>query len=275
MICFPNAKINLGLQVKKKRSDGYHDIETVFYPLELSDILEVTPLSGTKENYTYLNTGIAIESEHHDNLCIRAWNEIASIRKMPGVAIHLHKVVPPGAGLGGGSSDAAFTLMALNDFFNLAIPLPELGKMAGRIGSDCPFFIHNKPVFATGRGEILEPVNLDLAGTDIMVVHPGIPVSSGWAYAQIKPGGHPLSVAETVSQDPRGWQDRLVNDFEPIVFSKYPVIRQIKDRMLAMGAFYSSMTGSGSAVFGMFDYEPETEDIKKYFPGMFLWKGKL
>ncbi len=275
MICFPNAKINLGLQIKKKRSDNYHDIETVFYPLELSDILEVIPFPGKEGDCRYSNTGITIESEPGDNLCIRAWNEIAGIREMPGTSIHLHKLIPPGAGMGGGSSDAAFTLMALNDLFNLGISMRDLEKMAGRIGSDCPFFIRNRPVLATGRGEILEPAEVDLAGIDIMVMHPGIPVGSGWAYANVRIGDHPFSVAEIISRDFVEWQDSLKNDFEPLVFSNYPVVRHIKERMLSMGAFYSSMTGSGSAVFGLFDQEPDTGHMKKCFPGMFLWTGKL
>jgi 4-diphosphocytidyl-2-C-methyl-D-erythritol kinase len=275
MICFPNSKINLGLQVKKKRSDGYHDIETVFCPLELSDILEVTPEPGQKGNFTWSNTGIEIDTEPADNLCIKALKEIAGKHDLPGVAIHLHKVIPPGAGLGGGSSDAAHMLTALNQLFKLGIPRSDLEIMAGRIGSDCPFFLHNRPACAKGRGEILEPVELDLAGKNIMVIHPGISVSTGWAYAGIKPGDHPVSPAGIVRLDPREWQGRLINDFEPLVFSKYPVIREIKERMLSVGAFYSSMTGSGSAVFGMFDDEPETGYMSKVFPGMFIWKGKL
>jgi 4-diphosphocytidyl-2-C-methyl-D-erythritol kinase len=275
MICFPNAKINLGLQVKKKRSDGYHDIETIFYPLGLSDILEVTPAAGIKGGFDYSNTGIEIDTEPVDNLCIRAWREITGKYDLPGIAIHLHKVIPPGAGLGGGSSDAAHMLKALNELFSLGIPLSDLETMAGRIGSDCPFFLHNRPVCAKGRGEILEPVELDLSGLYILVVHPGISVSTGRAYAGIKPGSHSESLAGIVGVNPREWQGRLINDFEPLVFNEYPVIREIKDRMLSLGAIYGSMTGSGSAVYGLFDFEPEAGHMSKAFPGMFIWKGKL
>lgn len=275
MIYFSNAKINIGLQVTGKRPDGYHNIETVFYPVDLSDILEITPLPGDPNHYTFLNTGNRIDAKPSDNLCIRAWEELSKIRSLPAVSIHLHKVIPSGAGFGGGSSNAAYLLRALNDMFELEIDIHELEVLAGRLGSDCPFFIHNKPLFAKGRGDVFEPVNIDLSGTRILIVHPGIPVSSAWAYAGIKISPQRKSLKKIIDSDPGDWQDKIVNDFEERVFEVYPAIRLIKEKMLARGAFYSSMTGSGSAVYGLFENEPDTAWFKKEYPEMFVWDGVL
>ena len=275
MICFPNAKINLGLQVTGKRKDGYHDIETVFYPLNLADILEFIPVPEIPGRYTFINTGEKVDVEPSGNLCIKAWNELSKIRKLPGISIHLHKIIPSGAGFGGGSADAAFVLMAVNDLFDLQIPVAELEVIAGRIGSDCPFFIRNKPLFATGRGNVFESAHIDLSGRKIIVVHPGIPISSKWAYNQIKPSKIADSVKDIIKTDPVKWQGKLCNDFEPAVFRKYPVIERVKDRLLATGAFYASMTGSGSAVFGLYDHEPDTGEMRKFYPNMFVWSGTM
>jgi 4-diphosphocytidyl-2-C-methyl-D-erythritol kinase len=275
MISFPNAKINLGLHVTGKRQDGYHNIETVFYPLGLSDILEVTPSSDARGHYTFLNTGTIIEGEPSDNLCIRAWNELNKIRPLPGVSIHLHKIIPSGAGLGGGSSNAVYVLRALNDLFQLGLQASELELIAGGIGSDCPFFMHNKPLFATGRGEIFEPAEIDLKGLRIVIVHAGIHIDTARAYREIALSEHAASLKDLIYTDPYRWQGKVVNDFEQVVFSGYPEIRYLKEQLLASGAFYSSMTGSGSAVYGLFDYEADIKTIKRKFPGLFLWDGLL
>jgi 4-diphosphocytidyl-2-C-methyl-D-erythritol kinase len=274
MISFSNAKINLGLLVKSKREDGYHNIETVFYPVPLTDIIEVTPLPGG-ETCMLENSGLKIDGEPAGNLCVRAWNEINRIRPLPGTSIHLHKVIPAGAGFGGGSSNAAFVLMALNTLFDLQLTTTELENLAGRIGSDCPFFIHNKPLFATGRGDIFGPAGIDLSGTRIAIVFPGINISSRWAYENIKIKRQSDSLKDILMTDPSSWQNRLLNDFEPAVFDAYPVIRDIKDKLMSLGAFYASMTGSGSAVYGLFNERVDSRQIKKKFQGMFSWDGCL
>lgn len=275
MIYFSNAKINIGLQVTGRRPDGYHNIETVFYPVDLSDILEITPLHDKPGDYTFLNTGNKIDMEPSDNLCIRAWRELSKIRHLPGASIHLHKVIPSGAGLGGGSSNATYVLRALNELFELEIDTNELEVLASRIGSDCPFFIHNRPLLAKGRGNVFELVDIDLSGTHILIVHPGIPVSSAWAYNGINIKEHHESLKKIIGSDPVDWQDNIFNDFEDRVFEVYPAIRLIKEKMLAQGAFYSSMTGSGSAVYGLYEKEPDTDWFKKEYHEMFVWGGVL
>jgi 4-diphosphocytidyl-2-C-methyl-D-erythritol kinase len=253
MIYFPNAKINLGLHVTAKRQDGYHNIETVFYPVGLSDILEiVAEPKGLKQN-KIINTGNNLNIDPSENLCLRAWNELNKIMPLPGVEVHLHKIIPSGAGLGGGSSNAAFVLKALNELFALNLSKPELSSIAGRIGSDCPFFIHGTPLYARERGDVFEPAGVDLSGKTILIAHPGINISTAWAYSKIKPARHRVSLKDSVIRDPSCWQDNLINDFEPPVFNAFPVIRIIKEKIIASGAFFASMTGSGSAVYGLYD----------------------
>ncbi len=276
MIYFPNAKINLGLRITEKRQDGFHNIETVFHPVGLSDILEVIPLpeDSLKKN-NLINTGNQIDVDPEDNLCMKAWHVLNEKHSLPFVSIHLHKVIPFGAGLGGGSSNAAFVLMALNDLFKLNLPAIELESLAARIGSDCSFFINNKPLFAMERGDVFEPVAIDLSGVHIIIIHPGILVSSGWAYSRMKAKKHDECLKEIIETDPAKWQGRVINDFEEEVFKVYPLIRKIKESLLDSGAFYASMTGSGSAVFGLYDKKIDTPDIKEKFPEMFFWEGVL
>jgi len=276
MICFPNAKINIGLHVTGKRDDGFHNIETLFYPVQLSDILEIIPLTEKDPDCKlFENTGIHIETDPSDNLCVRAWRELNKVRPLPEVKIHLHKVIPHGAGLGGGSSDAAFTLKALNGMFNLNMTDPELASIAAVIGSDCPFFIYNRPMMATGRGEILKPSGINLTGFKIIIVHPGVGVSTSWAYSRIKVRNRPGSLPEIMATDPSKWQGRVINDFESAVFEAYPVIREIRQKLISSGAFYASMTGSGSAVYGLFEGNTGFSTPGELFPGMFVWKGVL
>jgi 4-diphosphocytidyl-2-C-methyl-D-erythritol kinase len=232
-------------------------------------------LPDTLEPYRFENTGKKIDVEPSANLCILAWEEINKIRPLPRTSIHLHKVIPSGAGLGGGSSNAAFVLKAVNDLFQLNLATDDLSAIAGRIGSDCPFFLHNKPLFATGRGNIFEPAGIDLSGTHIIIVHPGINVSSAWAYKNIMIRKHSGSLKDIVKTDPVEWQSRLLNDFEPVIFDAYPAIRRIRDKMLSLGAFYASMTGSGSAVYGLFDHKIQSGVIKEEFPELFSWEGLL
>ncbi len=275
MICFPNAKINIGLQIKGKRKDGFHNIETVFYPVTLSDILEITPFEGAPGDYKLINTGDRIDVDPGENLCVTAWSEINKIRSLPAVSIHIHKIIPSGAGLGGGSSDAAFVLKGLSEYFSLKISGDELASIAGGIGSDCPFFLSGKPSIATGRGEILKPAGIDLSGMLILLVFPGISVNTGWAYSNIRIMKHPEPVEDIIKANPGNWQGRLTNDFEAVVFKEYPVIRKIRNKLLTLGALYASMTGSGSAVFGLFDQKAGLTDLKHKFPGMFTWEGIL
>ena len=253
MIVFPNAKINLGLRILRKRPDGFHDLESAFLPVGLSDILEIVPVSGdNRDKSDRLSlTGIPLEATD-DNLCVRALRLLNEKHGIPDVNLHLHKRIPTGAGLGGGSSDAAFTLRALNEMFGIGLDVPVLMEYASMIGSDCPFFIINKPSLATGRGEQLEPLPIDLSGFTLVLVQPGITIDTTLAYKMINPGESDQPVKEVLGLAPEEWKGRLVNHFEVQVFEKYPEIDGLKQALYAAGAIYDSMTGSGSSVFGIF-----------------------
>ncbi len=276
MICFPNAKINIGLNITGKREDGYHNIETLLYPVRLTDILEIIPLPGKNSDMVRLiNTGLKIDVDASANLCVRAWRELCHIRQLPPVEMHLHKIIPHGAGLGGGSSNAASVLMTLNEMFELNITSPELALIAGQIGSDCPFFIYNKPVFAKGRGDILEDAGIDLTGCRIVIVHPGKGINTAWAYSNIKSKKPSCSLIDLLQTDPLTWQDRVINDFESLVFDAFPVVKDIREKLIESGAFYSSMSGSGSAVYGLYSSKDDKVNLQDQFPGMFVWEGIL
>ena len=257
MIVFPNAKINLGLRVLSKRPDGFHDLESVFHPVRLSDVLEIVQAGknppGPSDSLTL--SGIPLEAGE-DNLCIQALRLMRDKHGIPAVHMHLHKRIPTGAGLGGGSSDAAFTLKALNGMFSLDLDDDILMEYAAKIGSDCPFFIRNEPSLATGRGEILEPHPVDLSGYYLGLVLPGIMVDTAWAYKRIKPSRQGQAIREIVNHSPGFWKGRLINHFEQPVFEEYPEIKNLKKALYDAGAVYASMTGSGSAVFGLFSEEP-------------------
>jgi len=270
MLAFPNAKINLGLNVTGIRADGFHDIETMLFPVSFRDILEIMP-SGDQQ-VEFRQSGLTIPGKTDENLSLRAYQLIKSGFKIPAVRMHLHKVIPMGAGLGGGSSDAAFTIKLLNDLFSLALTPQQMMDHAGKLGSDCAFFIGNKPVFATGRGDRFEPVELNLAGYTIVIVVPPVHVSTVEAYEQVtvkKPAGSLLAIMKA---SPREWRDLLVNDFEGPIFHRYPEIGQIKKKLYAAGAVYASMSGSGSAIYGLFDRLPP--DLNS-FTGCITWTGKL
>ena len=253
MIVFPNAKINLGLRILRKRPDGFHDLESAFLPVGLTDMLEIVP-SPDKSNRLTL-TGIPLEATD-ENLCIRALRLLKEKHGIPDVNLHLHKRIPTGAGLGGGSSDAAFTLRALNEMFGLGLDVPLLMEYASKIGSDCPFFIINQSSLATGRGEQLEPLSLNLSGYTIILVQPRITINTSQAYQMITPGDNNQPVKEVLRLAPEEWNDRLVNHFEVPIFEKYPEIGDLKKALYTAGAVYASMTGSGSAVFGFFRESP-------------------
>jgi len=268
MICFPNAKINLGLNVVNKRPDGYHNIETIFYPIPVKDALEVVHASTT----SFTQTGIHIDGPEEKNLVLKALTILKENYSIPPLEIHLLKAIPFGAGLGGGSSDAAFMIKLLNDFCQLKISLDEMENISSRIGADCPFFIRNKPVFASGIGNVFTPVELSLKGYYLCLVKPDIAVSTPEAYSLVTPAIPQTTFQEIVQRPVHEWKSCMFNDFEESVFPQYPVIKEIKDRLYKGGALYASMSGSGSSVFGL--YENST-CLKDMFPGCYVWEGKL
>lgn len=272
MISFPNCKINLGLSVNEKRIDGFHNIETVFCPIMFTDVLE---LLKTDKNTVEIDVrGLDVDGKKEDNLCIKAYNLIKENYDIEPVKIVLYKSIPTGAGLGGGSADAAFTLKMLNDFFSLKIEDKTLQAYASLLGSDCSFFIKNDPVFAYGKGNIFKPINLNIKGYEIVIVKPLVSVNTAFAYSLISPTKKTKSVFDIIQNtDISFWRYELINDFEEPVIEKYPEIGRIKEMLYEKGAIYSSMSGSGSAIFGIFD---NSKNVKKEdFPGCIFWKGQM
>ncbi|MDD4589804.1 MAG: 4-(cytidine 5'-diphospho)-2-C-methyl-D-erythritol kinase [Parabacteroides sp.] len=268
MICFPNAKINLGLNIVSKRPDGFHNIETVFYPIPIKDALEVISAKVPSFN----QTGIDIDTPAEKNLVTKALNLLMGKYALPQMAVYIHKYIPFGAGLGGGSSDAANMLRLVNDYCQLNISDKELEELASGIGADCPFFIQNKPVFASGTGNIFESVDLSLSGFYLCLVKPNITVSTSEAYSMVKPHYPFFSLKETITKPITEWKEIMQNDFETSVFAKFPVIGSIKKSLYREGAIYASMSGSGSSVYGLFEYPT---DLKTKFNGCFVWSGQL
>jgi len=265
MISFPNAKINIGLNITEKRADGFHNIESVFYPINLADILEINP----SENLIFKNTGLLIENgDFNHNLCFKAFQFLQKDFAIPPVQIHLHKIIPSGAGLGGGSSDASFMLKLLNQVFELKLNTNQLEKYAGQIGSDCPFFITNQPAYVTEKGNNIKPLSLNLKGYFIVLVHPGIHINTGQAYSKIKPAKPENSLKELINQPIEKWKNLIKNDFESVVFKEFDDIRKIKEKLYDSGALYASMSGSGSSVYGIFN---EKTELKNLFPDYFVW----
>ncbi|GAA4306158.1 4-(cytidine 5'-diphospho)-2-C-methyl-D-erythritol kinase [Compostibacter hankyongensis] len=249
MIAFPNCKVNLGLHVTAARPDGYHNLETFFYPLAVHDALEIIPAVAPR----FTATGLDIPGDPDDNLCLKAWHLLKNdFPALPPVAIYLHKAIPLGAGLGGGSADGAFMLRMLNERFSLGCSLERLEEYAARLGSDCSFFIRNTPALATGRGEMLEPFALDLSGYSWLLVCPPLHVSTAWAYRQLEPHPPAAPLRELLSLPVLAWKDRLVNDFEAPVMAAHPEIARIREQLYAAGAFYAALSGSGAAVFAIF-----------------------
>lgn len=257
MIAYPNAKINLGLNVLRKRDDGYHDIESVFYPVPWQDILEIVPERSGRGRVTFTSSGISIPSDGKPDLCERVYGLMHEAFDLPAVKIHLHKMVPIGAGLGGGSADAAFTAVMLNEMFQLKLSTEQLEEMVATVGSDCPFFVQNRPAYVTGKGELLEPFDLDLSGYWMVLVNPGIHIGTKEAYAGIVPSEPMDSLKEMLSEPVSEWKNGVKNDFEASIFPNHPEIAALKSQLYELGAAYSSMTGSGSTVFGLFDRQPE------------------
>jgi len=249
MIQFPNCKINLGLSILAKRADGYHELETVFYPIAVSDALEILPAA----NLTMTQSGIAVPGDPAQNLCLKAYHLLKKdFPALPAVQMHLHKNIPMGAGLGGGSSDGTSTLLILNQQFSLGLNDQQLIDYASQLGSDCPFFVYNKACHATGRGEILTPIHLDLSNYQFLLVHPGVHIATAWAFQQLNPHTKSESIQAIIEKPITDWKNYLINDFEAPVFKAEPTLSAIKDQLYQLGAMYASMSGSGSSLFGIF-----------------------
>jgi 4-diphosphocytidyl-2-C-methyl-D-erythritol kinase len=254
MLVFPNCKINIGLRVTAKRSDGFHDLETIFYPVPWYDALEIIE----SEQLGITVTGIQIPGDTSNNLCIKAWQMLKEdFPDLPEVSIYLHKTIPAGAGLGGGSSNGAFMLKLLNQKFLLGLSEASLLDYALRLGSDCPFFIINQPALAFGRGEMLEKIPFSLKGKYLLLENPGIHVNTGWAFGQLTPAGTDGSL-KNISHTPFSqWENSgIINDFQRPVISKYPEIDTLLRRIKNAGPLYAAMTGTGSTCFGIFDDQP-------------------
>ncbi|WP_018612704.1 4-(cytidine 5'-diphospho)-2-C-methyl-D-erythritol kinase [Segetibacter koreensis] len=269
MVLFPNCKINLGLNITEKRADGYHNLETVFYPVAIKDALEIIPA----DELSFQLSGLEVNGNKNDNLCLKAYELLKKdFEDLPYVNVYLHKAIPMGAGLGGGSADGAFMLSMLNKKFQLNLSEPQLLKYALQLGSDCPFFIINTPCFATGRGENLVPVNVDLSAYKIVLVNPGIHVSTKEAFSNLSPGMPAKSIQDIIAQPISTWKDELMNDFEKNVFEQFPAIKEIKNILYDAEAIYASMTGSGSTVFGIFESDAE---LNLTFPANYFVKTLL
>jgi 4-diphosphocytidyl-2-C-methyl-D-erythritol kinase len=258
VVVFPNCKINLGLHIVRKREDGYHDLETIFYPLPVRDILEVVRTEAGSQtpgaaDVDFHPSGLTVQGKPEDNLCIKAYHLLKSnYPQLPAIQMYLHKVIPMGAGLGGGSADGAFTLQLLNDKFQLNIPREKLLDYALQLGSDCPFFLINQPCLGTGRGQLLQVVSSDLSAYSFLLINPGIHVNTGWAFSQLTPAPAPQPLQHIIQQPVAGWPSLLTNDFEAPVTTHHPELKAIKDRLYQTGALYASMTGSGSSFYGIF-----------------------
>jgi len=269
MISFPNCKINLGLHVIEKRNDGFHNIETVFFPLPFCDVLEIVE---HKKITSLTNYGLPINVDDEKNLCMKAYLLLSNDFDLPPVSIYLLKNIPTGAGLGGGSSDATHTLLLLNDLFSLEIPTNKIIEYSRKLGSDCAFFIENKTVYAYGKGDQFENIQLNLKGLYLVIVIPNVSVSTVDAYSAIKPTLQLKSVKEIIQQPIQKWEKLLTNDFEKVVFDQYPEVKILKETLYSKGAIYSSMSGSGSAVYGLFDKEVE---VSAHFKNHKIWTGFL
>ena len=272
MVLFPNAKINIGLNILQKREDGYHEIETLFYPIGLKDALEYVENGGDKVNFW--NSGLNLEIKPEQNIVLKAYHLLKEEYSLPGLDIHLHKVIPFGAGLGGGSSDAAFFIKSLNEYFELKISPGKLKSLAGRLGADCAFFLENKPSYATGTGDELSFWDLSLKGYYLLLVKPPFGVDTKTAYSGVVPQGYPFDFKEILKGGIAEWKNKIKNDFETKLFVKFPELDILKKHLSAMGAVYISMSGSGSSVYAIFDQEQEV-NTGDFLPGSFIWQEEL
>ncbi|MFM8743288.1 MAG: 4-(cytidine 5'-diphospho)-2-C-methyl-D-erythritol kinase [Cytophagales bacterium] len=268
MVSFPPCKINLGLHVLAKRTDGYHDIETCFFPVPWTDVLEIIP----SNDFHFSSSGFSIPGEREENLCIKAYKLLRGAHSLPPIKLHLHKILPMGAGLGGGSSDAAHTLRLLNSLFELKLTMAQLRNYASELGSDCSFFIGDEPMLGTGRGEILTPIKVNLCGYQLVLVKPNVHVSTKDAYAGLTPKATAEQIRKILNQPVSDWKHALANDFEPSVFRKFPEIEKIKNRLYELGAVYACMSGSGATVFALFE---KPRSLHHEFAGCDYWQGFL
>ena len=276
MIIYPNAKINLGLNVVEKRKDGYHNLETVFYPIPLQDALEIKTLETGRVpecGYELKVTGTILDGTPDDNLIVKAYKLLKADFDLPPVSMYLYKHIPTGAGLGGGSSDAAFVIKCLNEKFSLGLTDEAMESYAVHLGADCAFFIKDKPVFATGIGNEFHAIDLSLAGKTMVLVKPDVFVSTRDAYSNVVPQHPKASLPELLKRPIEEWKDTVVNDFEQSVFPKYPEIAAIKDKLYDLGAVYASMSGSGSSVYGIFNSAVDNVDEK--FAGYFCRQREM
>lgn len=259
MICFPNAKINIGLNIVSRRSDGYHNLETIFYPIKIKDALEVieAPEMG------FETSGIEIPGHANENLCLKAYNLLRSDFDLPNISIHLHKTIPIGAGLGGGSANAAFFVKLINDKFNLGLTFDKMQSYCRLLGADCAFFIENKPLFAYDKGDVFKPIDIDLTNYNLALVMPPVHVSTAEAYRGVTPKMPVQSLQDLIKLPINQWQGKILNDFEPHIFKAYPQIRSIKADLIASGAIFSLMSGSGASVFGIFNTKPDLSTFKQ------------
>jgi 4-diphosphocytidyl-2-C-methyl-D-erythritol kinase len=275
MLAFPNAKINLGLHILNRRSDGFHDIETVFYPVHWCDVLEIilSDQNQVKSKSTsFRSSGIKIIGSKQKNLCIKAFELLKQKYNLPQIQMHLHKVIPIGAGLGGGSSDASHALMLLNNLFNLRMTREELESEATKLGSDCAFFIRNKPVLAKGKGNEFEEIEVTLKDYFLVIVKPDIYINTADAYKSVTLSTERKSLKEITEKPVSEWKKYLVNDFEKSIFNKYPLVEYVKKELYYHGATYASMSGSGSAVYGIFK---EKVNLETKFEDCQTWSGWL
>lgn len=271
MLFFSNCKINLGLRVLQKRADGYHDLETVFYPIPFHDVIEV--IRTEQAPLQFSTSGIDVNVLPEQNLCMKAYNLLKQKFDLPPLQLHLHKSIPSGAGLGGGSANAAFTLKLLNAKLNLGLTTEQLLDLSLQLGSDCPFFIVNRPCIASGRGEVFEPVNLSrLQQYKIAIINPGIHISTAWAFSKIKIRNDGASIKHIINQPIELWKNELVNDFEEAVFAEHPALPEIKSKLYENGAVYASMSGSGSGMYGLFE---QGVDVHTRLEGMGFERMKV
>jgi 4-diphosphocytidyl-2-C-methyl-D-erythritol kinase len=267
MLTFPNAKINLGLRITEKRPDGFHNLQSCFYPVGWSDVLEVIPA----DSFRFSSSGLPIPGDAAGNLCVRAYERLKADFDLPPVHLHLHKNVPIGAGLGGGSADAAFTLKLLNDRFELGMSTTMLEEYARPLGSDCAFFVQNRPMYCVEKGDVFEEIDLDLSGYHLLLVYPNLAISTAEAYAAIRPRQPVLSLREQLQAPLETWRSTIHNDFEDSLFPAYPLLARIKQQLYDAGAVYASMSGSGSTVYGIFNAPVVCPN---QFQDYSVWQGK-
>ncbi len=269
MLSFPNCKINIGLQITQKRTDGFHNLLSCFYPVGWSDALEIVPADA----YSFSTSGLPIPGDPTaKNLCTKAYELLKADFDLPPIAMHLHKIVPIGAGLGGGSADAAFTLRLLNDRFVLGLTTPELETYARRLGSDCAFFVQNRPVYGIEKGDVFENIALNLAGYHLVLVYPNLAISTAEAYAGVRPRTPDVPLRELLAAPIAEWQHSVHNDFEDSLFPRYPLLADLKAQLYAAGAVYAAMSGSGSTVYGIF---PAPADLPNQILAYNVWQGNM